>query len=149
MEHTRTIIVYVILYFKILNQYLNQYFNGALFTSKAHNGVFPTMIGFVIIGHLLFMGIMQKRWPRVTKPIMVGKTPCKLLCVFKVKVCYKWLVCLSFKLLIHLQTSWPYLLSELLVAGSSWPRTFLYHRCFCLAYHYFLSTNDTITVATL
>ena len=29
---------------------------------------------------------MQKRWPRVTKPIMAGKTPCKLLCAFEVKV---------------------------------------------------------------
>ena len=27
-------------------------------------------------------------------------------------------------MLIHSQTSWPYLMSELLVAGSSWPRTF-------------------------
>ena len=27
-------------------------------------------------------------------------------------------------MLIHSQTSWPYLISELLVAGSSWPRTF-------------------------
>ena len=37
------------------------------FTSKAHNnlqGVFPTIIGFVTLGHLLFIGIMQKRWPR-------------------------------------------------------------------------------------
>ena len=34
---------------------------------------------------------MQKRWPRVTKPIMVGKTPCKLLCAFEVKVSNKLL----------------------------------------------------------
>ena len=50
------------------------------FTSKAHNnlqGVFPTMIGFVTIGQ--------------TKPIMVGKTPCKLLCTFEVKVTNSWL----------------------------------------------------------
>ena len=33
---------------------------------------------------------MQKRWPRVTKPIMVGKTPCEL-CSFEVKVCNNWL----------------------------------------------------------
>ena len=32
-----------------------------------------------------------KRWPRVTKPIMVGKTPCKLLCAFEVKVSNKLL----------------------------------------------------------
>ena len=34
---------------------------------------------------------LNKRWPRVTKPIMVGKTPCKLLCVFEVKVSNKLL----------------------------------------------------------
>ena len=34
---------------------------------------------------------MQKRWPRVTKLIMVGKTPCKLLCAFEVKVSNKFL----------------------------------------------------------
>ena len=32
---------------------------------------------------------LNKRWPRVTKPIMVGKTPCKLLCAFEVKVSNK------------------------------------------------------------
>ena len=61
-------------------------------TSKAHNnlqGVFPTMIGFVTLGHLLFRGSCKKRWLRVTKPIMVGKTPCKLLCAFEVKVSNK------------------------------------------------------------
>ena len=34
------------------------------FTSKAHNnlqGVFPTMIGFVILGHLLFIGDQAKK----------------------------------------------------------------------------------------
>ena len=46
------------------------------FTSKAHKGVFPTMIG---------LSPKQK----VTKPIMVGKTPCKLLCAFEVKVSNK------------------------------------------------------------
>ena len=37
------------------------------------------------------------------------------------------------------ETSWPYLISEFLVAdsftcnaASSWPRTFLHPRCFCL-----------------
>ena len=62
--------------------------------SKAHNnlqGVFPTMIGFVTLGHLLLRGSCKKRWPRVTKPIMVGKTPCKLLCAFEVKVTSSWL----------------------------------------------------------
>ena len=32
---------------------------------------------------------LNKRWPRVTKPIMVGKTPCKLLRAFEVKVSNK------------------------------------------------------------
>ena len=49
------------------------------------------MIGFVTLGHLLLIGVVQKRWPRVTKPVMVGKTPCELLCSFEVKVCNKWL----------------------------------------------------------
>ena len=60
--------------------------------SKVHNnlqGVFPTMIGFVTLGHLLFIGDQEKRWSRVTKPIMVGKTPSKLLCTFEVKVSNK------------------------------------------------------------
>ena len=45
-------------------------------------------------------------------------------------LCYPWQPFLgpslyqSFKLPFHSQTSWPYLISELLVAGSSWPRTF-------------------------
>ena len=39
---------------------------------------------------------MQKRWPRVTKPIMVGKTPCKLLCAFEVKVNNKLLAGINF-----------------------------------------------------
>ena len=34
---------------------------------------------------------LNKRWPSVTKPIMVGKTPCKLLCAFEVKVSNKLL----------------------------------------------------------
>ena len=70
------------------------------FTSKAHNnlqGVFPTMIGFVTLGHLFLHDPLNKRWPRVTKPIMVGKTPCKLLCAFEVKVSNKLLA--GYKLL--------------------------------------------------
>ena len=67
----------------------SQLFVTITFTSKAHNnlqGVFPTMIGFVTLGYLFAIGDDAKRWPRVTKPIMVGKTPCKLLCAFEVKV---------------------------------------------------------------
>ena len=49
------------------------------------------MIGFVTLGHLFAQSPINKRWPRVTKPIMVGKTPYELLCSFEVKVCNKWL----------------------------------------------------------
>ena len=68
----------------------------------------------------------------MTKPIIVVKVPCKLLYVIQVK-----------EFLIKCSTSWPYLISEFLVAyitivASDWPHTFLYPRCFCLAYHFFL-----------
>ena len=59
--------------------------NFQTFTSKAHNnlqGVFPTMIGFVTFDHLLFIGDCAKRVAKVTKPIMIEKTP---LCAFEVK----------------------------------------------------------------
>ena len=67
----------------------------------------------------------------MTKPIIVVKVPCKLLYVIQVK-----------EFLIKCLTSWPYLISEFLVAyitivASDWPRTFLHPRCFCLAYYYF------------
>ena len=66
----------------------------------------------------------------MTKPIIVVKVPCKLLYVIQVK-----------EFLIKCSTSWPYLISEFLVAyitivASDWPRTFLHPRCFCLAYNY-------------
>ena len=53
----------------------------------------------------------------MTKPIIVVKAPCKLLYVIQVK-----------KFLIKCSTSWPYLISEFLVAfitivASDWPRT--------------------------
>ena len=38
-------------------------------------GVFPTMIDFVTLGDLLYTGDDAKRWQRVTKQMMVGKTP--------------------------------------------------------------------------
>ena len=55
---------------------------------------------------------------QVTKPIIVVKVPCKLLYVIQVK-----------EFLIKCSTSWPYLISEFLVANitivtSDWPRTF-------------------------
>ena len=54
----------------------------------------------------------------MTKPIIVVKVPCKLLYVIQVK-----------EFLIKCSTSWPYLISEFLVAcitivASDWPRTF-------------------------
>ena len=66
----------------------------------------------------------------MTKPIIVVKVPCKLLYVIQVK-----------EFLIKCSTSWPYLISEFLVAyitimASDWPRTFLHPRCFCLTKFY-------------
>ena len=60
----------------------------------------------------------------MTKPIIVVKVPCKLLYVIQVK-----------DFLIKCSTSWPYLISEFLVAyitimASDCPCT---SRCFCLA----------------
>ena len=76
----------------------------------------------------------------MTKPIIVVKVPCKLLYVIQVK-----------KFLIKCSTSWPYLISEFLVAyitivASDWPRTFLHPRCFCLAYIY---TNTSLLQKTI
>ena len=67
-------------------------------TYNSLEGIFTTMIGFVT-------------WPpyykggQVTKPIIVVKMPCKLLYVIQVK-----------GFLIKCSTSWPYLISEILVA---------------------------------
>ena len=71
----------------------------------------------------------------MTKPIIVVKVPCTLLCVIQVK-----------EFLIKCSTSWPYLISEFLVTyitivASDWPRTFLHPRCFCLAYIYIHVAN--------
>ena len=57
----------------------------------------------------------------MTKPIIVVKVPCKLLYVIQVKE--------------FLIKSWPYLISELLVAyitimASDWPRTFFTPKVF-------------------
>ena len=56
------------------------------------------MIGVVTLGHL-FRGDDAKWWPRVTTPIMVGKTSCKLLCAFEVKVCNKYVGSLAINFL--------------------------------------------------
>ena len=66
---------------------------------------------------------------QVTKPIIVVKVPCKLLYVIQVK-----------EFLIKCSISWPYLISEFLVAyitivASDWPRTFFTPKVICLAYH--------------
>ena len=63
----------------------------------------------------------------MTKPIIVVKVPCKLLYVIQVK-----------EFLIKCSTSWPYLISEFLVAYiTMWLliglALFLHPRCFCLA----------------
>ena len=60
----------------------------------------------------------------MTKPIIVVKVPCKLLYVIQVK-----------EFLIKCLTSWPYLISEFLVAyitivASDWPRTFFTPKVF-------------------
>ena len=61
---------------------------------------------------------------QVTKPIIVVKVPCKLLYVIQVK-----------EFLIKCSTSWPYLISEFLVAyitivASDWTRTFFTPKVF-------------------
>ena len=57
-----------------------------------------------------------------------------------VKICYKlFYVILGVKSISDEVTSWPQLISKLLVtsaclhAASDWPCTFLHPRCFCLA----------------
>ena len=64
------------------------------FTSKERNNsqcVFPTTIGCHPWPPFVYRRLRKKRWPRVTKPIVVGKTHCELLRSFEVKVCNKWL----------------------------------------------------------
>ena len=61
---------------------------------------------------------------QVTKSIIVVKVPCKLFYVIQVK-----------EFLIKCSTSWPYLISEFLVAyvtivASDWPRTFFIPKVF-------------------
>ena len=81
-------------------------------TYNSLQGTFTTMIGFVT-------------WPPYdTKPIIVVKVPCKLLYVIQVK-----------EFLIKCSTSWPYLISEFLIAyitivASDWPCTFFTPKVF-------------------
>ena len=67
----------------------------------------------------------------MTKPIIVVKVPCKLLYVIQVK-----------EFLIKCSTSWPYLISEFLVAyitivASDWPRTFFTPKVFLFSIIYY------------
>ena len=81
------------------------------------------MIDFVTcIGHLIKDD--STKGGQVTKPIIVVKVPCKLLYVIQVK-----------EFLIKCSTSWPYLITEFLVAyitivASDWPRTFFTPKVF-------------------
>ena len=66
----------------------------------------------------------------MTKPIIVVRVPCKLLYVIQVK-----------EFLIKCLTSWPYLISEFLVAyitivASDWPRTFFTPKVFLFSMNY-------------
>ena len=68
--------------------------------------------------------MMVQKGGQVTKPIIVVKVPCELLYVIQVK-----------EFLIKCLTSWPYLISEFLVAyitivPSDWPRTFFTPKVF-------------------
>ena len=68
--------------------------------------------------------MMVQKGGQVTKPIIVVRVPCKLLYVIQVK-----------EFLIKCLTSWPYLISEFLVAyitivASDWPRTFFTPKVF-------------------
>ena len=83
----------------------------------------------------------------MTKPIIVVKVPCKLLYAIQVK-----------EFLIKCSTSWPYLISEFLVAyitivASDWPRTFFTPKVFlfsicitCDQLQHSYSYSDTINV---
>ena len=79
----------------------------------------------------------------MTKPIIVVKVPCKLLYVIQVK-----------EFLIKCLTSWPYLISEFLVAyitivASDWPRTFFTPKVFLFSINVnfnLMSLNYIITM---
>ena len=73
----------------------------------------------------------------MTKPIIVVKLPCKLLYVIQVK-----------EFLIKCSTSWPYLISEFLVAyitivASDWPRTFFTPKVFLFSIYIYIYHFDT------
>ena len=77
----------------------------------------------------------------MTKPIIVVKVPCKLLYVIQVK-----------EFLIKCSTSWPYLISEFLVAyitivASDWPRTFFIPKVFLFSIN--ITNNNDLQPSTL
>ena len=79
----------------------------------------------------------------MTKPIIVVRVPCKLLYVIQVK-----------EFLIKCSTSWPYLISEFLVAyitivASDWPRTFFTPKVFLFSMVLYSSTNDTLNCSDI
>ena len=74
-------------------------------TYNSLQGIFTTMIGFVTWPPYTYMKDDGTKRCQVTKSIIVVKMPCKLLYVIQVK-----------GFLIKCSTSWPYLISEFLVA---------------------------------
>ena len=79
----------------------------------------------------------------MTKPIIVVKMPCKLLYVIQVK-----------RFLIKCSTSWPYLISEFLVAyitivASDWPRTFFTPKVFLFSIHLPLMILHAIIIISI
>ena len=73
----------------------------------------------------------------MTKPIIVVKVPCKLLYVIQVR-----------EFLIKCSTSWPYLISEFLVAyitivASDWPRTFFTPKVFLFSISLLFVNRDS------
>ena len=87
------------------------------------HGIYTTMIGFVTWPPFLYYHIYKGG--QVTKPIIVVKMPCKLLYIVQVK---RFLI-----------TSWPYLISKVLIACDHLQCCFLLAShflqpgCFCLA----------------
>ena len=74
-------------------------------TYNSLQGISTTMIGFVTCMATLYIKDDGTKGGQVTKPIIVVKMPCKLLYVIQVK-----------EFLIKCSNSWPYLISEFLVA---------------------------------
>ena len=83
-----------------------------------------------MIGFVTWPPYKIQKGGQVTKPIIVVKVPCKLLYVIQVK-----------EFLIKCSTSWPYLISEFLVAhitivASDWHHTFFTPKVFLFSIKY-------------